>query len=112
MFGLFLDNILKDFWANDDGDIFLEATAKGLRLNKDLIDLNFYPEVYESPKFYEFDEYKNLIIKKEIITQNEVVTIDENGNNIVTIVEEKTYEVDKIIEPIVYFAKGLMIKPC
>jgi hypothetical protein len=112
MFGLFLDNILKDFWANAEGDIFLEATAKGLRLNKDLIDLNFYPEIYETPKFYEFDENKNLIVKKEIVTINEVVTQNENGDDVTTQEEVKSYEVDKIIEPIVYFSKGLMIKLC
>ena len=112
MFGLFLDNILKDFWENGEGDVFLEATAKGLRLNKDLIDLNFYPEIYDSPKFYEFDSSKNLILKNEVKTIVEESIVDEFGETIVTQNEVVTYEPYKTIEPIVYFSKGLMIKPC
>lgn len=112
MFALFLNDLLKDFWMNNEGDIFLDATIRGLGLNRDLVDLNFYPEVFEKPEFYEFDADKNLIIKKEVVTQTEVVSQDENGNDVVTIEEVKTYETEKTIEPIVYFAKGLMIKPC
>ena len=112
MFGLFLDNVLKDFWENCEGDVFLEATAKGLRLNKELIDLNFYPEIYESPKFYEFDSNKNLILKNEIKTIVEESSVDELGETIIVQNEVVTYEVYKTIEPIVYFSKGLMIKPC
>ena len=112
MFSLFLNNILKDFWGNAEGDIFLEATAKSLRLDKQLIDLNFYPDIYEAPKFYDFDSNKNLILKNEVITLEEVSTINENGETVITQNEVITYETFKTIEPIVYFAKGLMIKPC
>lgn len=112
MFGLFLDNILKDFWANNEGDIFIEATAKALRLNKELVDLNFYPEIYESPKFYEFDANKNLILKNEIKTITEESNVNELGETIVSQNEVVTYEAYKTIEPIVYFAKGFMVKPC
>lgn len=112
MFCLFLDNILKDFWGNSEGDVFIEATAKRLRLNKDLIDLNFYPEIYESPKFYELDADKNLILKNEIKTITEESSVNELGETVVSHTEVITYEPYKTIKPVVYFAKGLMIKPC
>lgn len=112
MFGLFIDSILKDFWANQVGDVFIEATIRGLKLDQSKVDLNFYSEIDSVPPFYEFDQDKKLIIKKEIITINEVVTQNENGEDVVTQEEVKSYEVDKIIEPVVYFAKGLMVRPC
>ena len=112
MFVIFKNDSILNFWANQIGDVFIDVTCRKLKLDKAVIDLNFYFGIDLIPAFYEFDDYKNLIIKKEIITQEEVVTIGEDGNNIVSIFENKTYEVDKIIEPIVYFAKGLMIKPC
>ena len=112
MFAIFINDVLKDFWSNKLGDEFINATIIGLHLDASTVDMNYYFNLTNLPKFYEFDDYKNLIIKKEIVTHEEVVTVGEDGNNIVSIVENKTYEVDKIIEPIVYFAKGLMIKPC
>jgi hypothetical protein len=112
MFCLFISDLLKDFWMNNEGDQFLENTASKLRLEKSLVDLNFYPEIYEAPKFYEFDSNKNLILKNEIKTIIEESGVNELGETIVSQNEVVTYETFKTIEPIVYFSKGLMIKPC
>lgn len=112
MFCLFLDDILKDFWANLEGDIFIEATAKALRLNKELIDLNFYPEIYESPEFYEIDSEKKLVLKNKVVTIVEESSVNEAGETIISQIEVVTYVPYKTIEPIVYLAKGLMVKLC
>lgn len=113
MFCIFNNDSLINFWANQVGDVFIEATIRGLKLDQSKVDLNFYFGIGSIPQFYEFDQDKKLIIKKEIITMvDDNTVIDENGNEIVNQVEVKTYEVDKIIEPIVYFSKGVMIKPC
>lgn len=112
MFCIFINDLLLNFWANQIGDVFIEATIRGLKLDQSNVDLNFYFGIDSIPKFYEFDQDKKLIIKKELITINEIVTQNENGEDVVTQEEVKSYEVDKIIEPIVYFSKGLMIKPC
>ena len=111
MFSLFVENILKDFWSNQQGDQFIDATIRYLKVEKDKVDLNWY-YINEVPQFYEFDQEKKLIIKKEIITINEVVTQNELGQDVITQEEIKTYEIERIIDPVVYFAKGLMIKPC
>ena len=112
MFSIFKNDLLLNFWANQVGDVFIDATCRGLKLDKSVVDLNFYFGIDSVPKFYEFDQDKKLIIKKEIITINEVVTQNELGEDELIREEIKTYEIEKIIEPIVYFAKGLMIKPC
>ena len=112
MFIIFNNDSILNFWANQIGDVFIEATIRGLKLDQSKVDLNFYFGLDSVPQFYEFDQDKKLIIKKEVITINEVVTQNENGEDVVTQEEVKSYEVDKIIEPIVYFSKGIMIKPC
>jgi hypothetical protein len=111
MFGLFIDNALKDFWSNVPGDMFIDSTINFLKVDRSSVDLNYY-FINEVPSFYEFDQDKKLIIKKEIITINEVQTQNELGEDVVIQEEVKTYEIDKVIEPVAYFAKGLMIKPC
>jgi hypothetical protein len=112
MFIIFKNDSIVNFWGNSQNDIFIQNTCKSIRLNENEVDLIWYNNVYDVPKFYEFDQDKKLIIKKEIVTINEVVTQNENGEDIVTQEEVKSYEVDKIIDPIFYFSKGLMIKPC
>lgn len=112
MFCIFVGDILNDFWSNQIGDVFLEITILKLRMEPSQVDLNYYPQVYDRPKFFEFDQSKNLVIKKEVITINEVVTLNENGDEVVNQEEIKSYVTDKIIEPIVYYAKGIMVKPC
>jgi hypothetical protein len=112
MFCIFVGDNLNDFWSNKIGDVFLEITISKLRMEPSQVDLNYYPQIYERPKFFEFDQNKNLIIKKEVVTINEMVTQDEFGEDVITQEEIKTLETEKIIEPVVYFAKGLMVKPC
>ena len=112
MFSLFVNNTLNNFWSNQIGDMFIYATIRGLKLNQSLVDLNYYPELENVPSFYEFDQDKKLIIKKEVTTLVSVVIKNELGEDVLSQEEVKTYEVDKIIEPIVYFSKGIMIKPC
>ncbi len=112
MFAIFKNDSLLNFWSNQAGDIFLESTIRGLRLEQGEIDLNYYFGIYAIPEFYEFDQDKKLIIKKEIISYVEEVSTDAEGNEVINQVEVKNYEVDKIIEPIVYFSKGIMVKPC
>lgn len=111
MFGLFVNDILKDFWSNSIGDQFISATIRYLKVSESEVDLNWY-FINEAPSFYEFDQDKKLIIKKEIITTHEIVTKNELGEDVVSLEEVRTYEVDRVIEPIVYFAKGIMVKPC
>lgn len=113
MFVIFKNDLMVNFWGNNQGDEFIKNTCKSLKMEESEVDLVFYENVYNVPDFYEFDQDKKLIIKKEIITMvDDNTVIDENGNEIVNKVEVKTYEVDRVIEPIVYFAKGLMVKPC
>jgi hypothetical protein len=112
MFSIFNNDSLINFWTNQIGDIFIDATIRGLKLTQSLIDLNYYPGIDTTPKFYEFDQDKKLIIKKEVISYEDQVSTDPEGNEVTTVVEVKSYEVDKVIEPIVYMSKGIMIKPC
>ena len=112
MFAIFKNDSLLNFWGNKPSEIFIQATCRGLKLNEGEIDLNFYFGIDSVPLFYEFDQDKKLIVKKEIISYSEEVTTDAEGNEVVNQVELKNYEIDKIIEPIVYFAKGIVIKPC
>jgi hypothetical protein len=112
MFAIFKNDSLLNFWANQVGDVFIDATCRGLNLDRSNVDLNFYYGIDSIPAFYEFDQDKKLIIKKEVVTINEVVTQNELGDDVIAQEEIKTYELDKIIEPVVYFAKGLMVKPC
>lgn len=112
MFVIFKNDALLNFWGNKPSEIFIQATCRGLKLNEAEIDLNFYLGIDSVPAFYEFDENKKLIVKKEIISYSEEITKDSEGNEIINQVEVKNYEIDKIIEPIVYFAKGIVVKPC
>jgi hypothetical protein len=111
MFGLFVENILKDFWSNSLGDNFIDATINYLKVDRSLVDLNFY-FIIGVPSFYEFDQDKKLVIKKEVISYEEQVSTDAEGNEVINQVEVKSYEVDKVIDPIVYMAKGIMVNPC
>jgi len=112
MFCFFKNDSLVNFWSNQIGDIFCELTIKSMKWESGQIDLVLYPLLDNVPEHYEFDSEKNFIIKKKIVTQNEVVSINELDEEVVTIEEVVTYEVERTINPIVYYTKGLMIKPC
>jgi len=111
MFGLFINDTLKDFWSNSPGDMFIDATINYLKVDRLTVDLNYY-FINEVPSFYEFDQDKKLIIKREVTTINEVTQQNELGESVVVQEEIKSYVVDKVIEPIVYMSKGIMVKPC
>jgi hypothetical protein len=64
------------------------------------------------PEFYEFDVSKNLIVKNKIVSLVDQVTTNEEGESVVTQEEVIAFEINKIINPVVFLAKGLMIKPC
>jgi hypothetical protein len=112
MFAFFKNDQFVDFWSNKIGDVFFDLTVSGLKWNRSEIDLFYYPELNGVPTFYEFDSEKKLIIKKEIRTLTEVVSTNEAGEEVVTQEEIVTYETDKIIDPVIYCLKGVMIKPC
>lgn len=112
MFSLFVNDILNNFWSNKPNDIFIANTCRALKLDEGSVDLNFYFGLDSVPQFYEFDSNKNLILKNEIKTIIEESGVNELGETIVSQNEVVTYETFKTIEPIVYFSKGLMIKPC
>jgi hypothetical protein len=83
-----------------------------MKWNRLEVDLYHYPSINSVPEFYEIDSSKNLIIKKEIITIVEHESVNEAGETIITTEEVKTYETDRVIDPIVYCSKGLLVKPC
>lgn len=112
MFCFFKNDCFINFWSNRVGDSFAEITCKSMKWTETEVDLFFFNELEEVPKFYEFDSNKNLILKNEIKTIIEESSVNELGETIVTQGEVVTYEAYKTIEPIIYFAKGLMIKPC
>lgn len=112
MFAFFKNDTLENFWANKVGDIFFDLTVRGMKWDQSQVDLNFYFGLDNVPAFYEFDAEKNLIIKKEVVTFNEVVTQNGLGEEVVTQEEVRAYVIDKTISPIVYAAKGVIVKPC
>lgn len=113
MFGLFCNDEFKNFWSNNQGDIFLEATCRSLKLDKGQVDLVYYMGLDSVPEFKDFTADKKLHVLKKVITETEEEVIEE-GTGLVTykIVEVESYELDKVYEPIVYLAKGIMVKPC
>jgi hypothetical protein len=76
------------------------------------VDLYFYPSISNVPAFYEIDPDKKLIIKKEVVTTVEHESVNEAGETVITSEEVKTYETDRVINPVVYCANGVIIKPC
>jgi hypothetical protein len=112
MFGLFLNDTLKDFWGNNAGDIFLENTCNKLKLEMNSVDLVFYFGLEKAPEHYEFGSNKELTVLKKIVTQVEQESVNEQGETVVTVVDVESFELDKVYEPIMYFSKGLVVKPC
>jgi hypothetical protein len=99
MYGLFYKSILLDFWANNKDDIFLENTAKKLKLDLKDVCLYWY-DISELPKLYEFTSDYDLILKEESVTF-------DNENNPVTDVK-----VINTIEAEPYFVYGEVKKDC
>jgi hypothetical protein len=111
MFGLFLDDVLKDFWGNSIGDIFIEATCKALKLQKQAVDLLYYQGLDGVPEHFEFDSEKNLIVKQRHVKVIPAV-LNEEGQEIEPQQEEEFFTVLQTLSPEVYVARGDIIKPC
>lgn len=112
MFCFFYKDSFVNFWSNKIGDIFFDLTINGMKWDRLDVDLYYYQSLNSVPEFYEIDSVKKLIIKKEIVTVVEHESVNEDGVTIVTTEQVKTYETDRVIEPVVYCSKGLLVKPC
>jgi len=120
MFALFLDDVLRNFWVNSIGDIFLSNTCSKLELNPSSVDLVYYTGLKNVPAHYVFDVNKNLIIQNEIVTSTQVQTLDENGDpvldeNLNPIYHNEdviSYETASTITADFYSAKGILVKAC
>jgi len=116
MFCFFVNNEFKNFWSNKPGDIFADLTCSSMKWKREEVDLNFYPFVTNLPQDYNFDENKKLIILRvssemvEKLDENEQVVFDENGNPVME--EASVTTIDSEHEPVVYMAKGVIVKPC
>lgn len=111
MFAFFKTDTLENFWANQVGDIFFDLTVRGMKWEQSQIDLMFYPGLDNVPQYYEFDTDKKLIIKSRIVTHEEI-TEEVDGVQKTTVIEHESFVVKNTIEPIVYAAKGVIVKPC
>ena len=120
MFCFFKNDEFVNFWSNQVGDIFCLLTIKGMKWQEGDIDLVFYPLLEDIPHYYEFGSNKELIIKnryadfvkEEVLDDNGNVKTDESGMKIFTTREVESFTIDRTISPEVFFAKGLMIRPC
>lgn len=112
MFCFFKNDALVNFWSNQIGDVFCDLTIRGMKWNQGEIDLVYYPELQDVPELYEFGPSKELTTKKKHIEQHEQVTTDAEGNQTVSMIDIEVITPVKTIQPEVYFAKGVMIRPC
>lgn len=120
MFGLFLDDVFKDFWGNCIGDIFLSNTCLKLELDPSRVDLVYYAGIKSRPSHFVFDVNKNLVIQNQIITPTQIAILDENDepvldiNGLPTYYSEDviTYETASTITADFYSAKGILVKVC
>jgi hypothetical protein len=120
MFGLFLDDVFKNFWGNSIGDIFLSQTCAKLEMNLSSVDLVYYAGLKAKPAHYAFDVNKNLVIQNQIITPTQFPSLDENDNPILDVNGDPTYynedvityETASTINADMYCAKGLSVKVC
>lgn len=90
----------KDFWINKIGDVFIENTIKGLKLNAIETELIFYHGLESIPVHFRFNQ------DDSITTLEKVVTIDENGNENITFNDINTYVAD------VFYKNGNMLQTC
>jgi hypothetical protein len=112
MFSFFNNNLFQNFWANNLGDIFCDLTIKSMKWNHNDVDLIYYFGLEKAPEHYEFGSNKELRVLKKIVTQVEQESVNELGETVVTVVDVESFELDKVYEPIMYFSKGLVVKPC
>jgi hypothetical protein len=112
MFAIFKNDELVNFWSNQPGDIFIAATCKNLKMDEGQVDLVHFIGLGSIPEHHEFSPSKQLIIKEKHIEIIEVPSTDVEGNPTVIQEEQISFIIKQTLEPEVFFAKGLMIKPC
>jgi len=112
MFAIFKNDELVNFWGNQPGDIFIAATCRNLKMDEGQVDLVHFIGLDSIPEHHEFSASKQLIIKEKHIEIIEVPSTDAEGNETVAQEEQVSFIVKQTIEPVVYFAKGIVVKPC
>lgn len=120
MFAIFKNDGLVNFWANQPGDIFIAATCRNLKMDEGQVDLVHFIGLDSIPEHYEFSASKQLIIKEKHIEIIEVPLLDSEGNPVLDVngnpsmiqQEQISFTVKQTIEPEVFFAKGIVVKPC
>ena len=112
MFAIFKNDELVNFWSNRVGDVFIDNTCKNLKIDEGQVDLVHFIGLDSIPEHYEFSASKQLIIKEKKIDIIEVPSTDSEGNPIVIQEEQISFIIKQTLEPEVFFAKGLMVKPC
>lgn len=68
MFGIFIDNIFYNMWANKKTDIWYQLTVPKINPQNKSIKCYWY-EIISVPEYFGFDENKNLQIKEKIINE-------------------------------------------
>lgn len=120
MFAIFKNDELVNFWSNQVGDVFIAATCRNLKMDEGQVDLVHFISLESVPEHFEFSASKQLIIKEKHVTIVESPVLDEQGNPVldaegnplVSQEEVVSFSVKETLEPEVFFAKGLMVKPC
>ena len=120
MFLIINKDIPINFWANSPEDIFILNTIKNLKLNKEDVELYFYPNLGQIPGCYRLTEEKALVIQNKTQTFLMEPQIDESGNPVldesgspvmIDVLHELLEDIETI-QAISYFSKGIMLKPC
>jgi hypothetical protein len=112
MFAIFKNDELVNFWSNQPGDVFITATCRNLKMDESQVDLVHFIGLDAIPEHYEFSASKQLIIKEKRINIVEVSSADAEGNPVIVQEEEVSFTIKQTLEPEVFFAKGIMVKPC
>lgn len=120
MFAIFKNDDLVNFWSNQVGDVFIAATCRNLKMNEGQVDLVHFIGLDSVPEHFEFSASKQLIIKEKHIDIVEIPLLDTNGNQVLNAEgipqviqqEQISFTVKQTLDPEVFFAKGIMIKPC
>lgn len=113
MFALFAQDLFKDFWGNQIGDIFVSATCNSLNLAPSTVDVVYYHGLEDAPEHFTFSPDKTLIIQRKVVSTEMQTIIDaETGESTERSVETVTYVTSRTIQPDPFFTKGVTIQPC
>lgn len=106
MFILIYLGIVKGFWSNLMGDIFLDATMKAFKMHPQYVELNYYEGLVETPFIYEVDEHGLL----KVYTEEEITTPSEVEGQPDTVEAVRT--LSATYEPLKFFSNGLVLRAC